>query len=43
MTMENLLENLLKCVAGVFAIFFAKSQMLNLAGWAKQGGGGCLE
>jgi prepilin-type N-terminal cleavage/methylation domain-containing protein len=39
MTMKNLLENLLKCVAGFFAIFFAKSQMLNLEGWVKQGGG----
>jgi hypothetical protein len=38
-----MMENLVKCVVGFLAIFFAKSQMLNLVNCAKQGGGGYLE
>jgi hypothetical protein len=37
------MKNLVKCVVGIFALFFAKSQMLNLANCVKQGGGGYLE
>jgi hypothetical protein len=33
------MENLVKCVVGFLAIFFAKSQMLNLVSYVKQGGG----
>ncbi|MDR0337894.1 MAG: DUF1559 domain-containing protein [Planctomycetaceae bacterium] len=33
------MENLVKCVVGIFAIFFAKIQMLNLVNCVKQGGG----
>ncbi|MDR0335707.1 MAG: DUF1559 domain-containing protein [Planctomycetaceae bacterium] len=33
------MENLVKCIVGIFAIFFAKSQMLNLVNCVKQGGG----
>jgi hypothetical protein len=37
------MENLVKCVVGFFAIFFAKIQMLNLVSYVNQGGGGYLE
>jgi hypothetical protein len=37
------MENLVKCVVGIFAIFFAKSQMLNLVSCVTQGGGGYME
>jgi prepilin-type N-terminal cleavage/methylation domain-containing protein/prepilin-type processing-associated H-X9-DG protein len=33
------MENLVKCVVGIFAIFFAKSQMLKWTSCANQGGG----
>jgi hypothetical protein len=33
------MKNLVKCVVGLFAILFAKSQMLK---WASEGGGGAL-
>jgi hypothetical protein len=37
------MENLVRYVVGIFAIFFAKSQMLSLVNYTKQGGGGYLE
>jgi hypothetical protein len=37
------MENLVRCVVGIFAIFFAKSQMLNLASYVNQGGGGYID
>jgi hypothetical protein len=34
------MENLVKCVVGFLAIFFAKSQMLKWTSYVNQGGGG---
>jgi hypothetical protein len=34
------MENVVKCLVGLFAMFLAKSQMLK---WASQGGGGDQE
>jgi hypothetical protein len=37
------MENLVKCVVGFLAIFFAKSQMLKWARQESEGGGGAME
>jgi hypothetical protein len=34
------MENFVKCLVGLFAMFWAKSQMLK---WESEGGGGRLE
>jgi hypothetical protein len=38
-----MMENLVKCVVGFLAIFFAKNQMLKWARQGSKGGGGALE
>jgi hypothetical protein len=42
-TRRRTMENFVKGVVGIFAIFLAKIQMLNLVICAKQGGGGYME
>jgi hypothetical protein len=37
------MKNFVKCLVGIFAIFFVKSQMLKWANYTNQGGGGYLE
>ncbi|MDR0336401.1 MAG: hypothetical protein LBI18_04855 [Planctomycetaceae bacterium] len=37
------MENLVKCVVGFLAIFFAKIQMLKWTNYVNQGGGGYME
>jgi hypothetical protein len=37
------MENLVKSLVGIFAIFFAKRQMLKWANCVSQGGGGYME
>jgi hypothetical protein len=39
-TRNMTMENVVKCLVGLFAMFLAKSQMLK---WASKGGGGDLE
>jgi hypothetical protein len=42
-TRRIMMENLVKCVVGILAIFFAKSQMLKWINYVNQGGGGDME